>query len=80
MRVIVARLINRFCYFYFRGGFELVFLKVVYICNELFEYFCLRVVSYFKMVKEFVEVVFGIEIRGFVFKMILVIFLKFVVF
>ena len=79
VRMNESRLTHKSCYFHHKGGFELVLSKVVHICNELFDYLSLRLASRPKMVKEFVEAVFGVETEELVRKMIPIVLQKLVV-
>ncbi|GMH13512.1 hypothetical protein Nepgr_015353 [Nepenthes gracilis] len=79
VRVTAARLIDRTCYFHFKGGLELVLSKVSHIQNELFDYLCQRLASRPKMMTEFAESVIGIKAEELILKMIPVILPKLVV-
>ena len=79
VRMNASRLIHKSCYFHLKGGFELVLSKVIHICNELFDYLSLRLASHPKMVKEFVEAVFGVETEELMRKMIPIVLPKLVV-
>ncbi|XP_062175775.1 serine/threonine-protein kinase ATR isoform X2 [Alnus glutinosa] len=79
VRMNASRLIHKSCYFHLKGGFELILLKVVHIRNELFDYLSVRLASRPKMVREFAEAVFGVEIEELVKKMIPVVLPKLVV-
>ncbi|KAL5856184.1 hypothetical protein ACOSQ3_006018 [Xanthoceras sorbifolium] len=79
VRMNASRLIHKTCYFHLKGGFEVLFSKAVHIRNELFDYLTERIASRPKMVREFAEAVFGVEIEQFVKKMIPVVLPKLVV-
>lgn len=79
VRMSASRLIHKSCYFHLKGGFELILSKVVHIRNELFDYLTMRFTSHPKMVREFAEAVFGVEIEELVEKMIPIVLPKLVV-
>ncbi|MED6198219.1 hypothetical protein PIB30_064049 [Stylosanthes scabra] len=70
VRMNASRLIHKACFFHMKGGLELILLKDVHICTELYDYICERLASHPVLVKEFAEAVFGVETEELVKKMI----------
>ncbi|XP_015941840.1 serine/threonine-protein kinase ATR [Arachis duranensis] len=70
VRMNASRLIHKACYFHLKGGLELILLKDVHICTELYDYISERLASRPVLVKEFAEAVYGIETEELVKKMI----------
>ncbi|CAK7329438.1 unnamed protein product [Dovyalis caffra] len=79
VRMSTSRLIHKSFCFHLKGGFELILSKLVHIRNELFDYLTMRFTSHPKMVREFAEAVFGVEIEELVEKMIPIVLPKLVV-
>lgn len=79
VRMCASRLIRKSCFFHLKGGLELMLSKAVLVQNELFDYITACLASRPKMVREFAEAIFGIQIEELVRRMIPVVLPKLVV-
>ncbi|KAI3441185.1 Non-specific serine/threonine protein kinase [Psidium guajava] len=80
VRTNASRLICKSCYFHNKGGgLEVILSKVVHVRNEVYDHLSARLASRPRMVREFAEAVFGIEVEDLLKKMIPVVLPKLVV-
>ncbi|XP_030522795.1 serine/threonine-protein kinase ATR isoform X2 [Rhodamnia argentea] len=80
VRTNASRLIGKSCYFHIKGGgLEVILSKVVHVRNKVYDYLSARLASRPRMVREFAEAVFGIEVEDLLKMMIPVVLPKLVV-
>ncbi|CAL1372888.1 unnamed protein product [Linum trigynum] len=79
VRMTASRLIHKSCFSHLKAGPEQLLLKFVHTRNQLFEYLSTNLVSRPKMVREFAEIVLGVEMKELIEKMIPIVLPKLVV-